>query len=129
MVDIRPSCTASCGTETAAYRMLRENRITPQEAEALLPSRQTLATVWRYLSARGAGQESPVCLCRKIVRWSEQPMNLGQFMTCLDIFQDVGLLQVHRTPNCLTIVLTPGPGKADLNESPTMQRLLRAKES
>ena len=129
VVDIRPSCTAPCGTETAAYRMLREDRITPRDAEALLPSRQTLAIVWRYLSSRGTGQESPICLCRKIVRWSEQPMNLGQLMTCLDIFQDVGLLQFHRTRNCITIQLTPGPGKADLSESQTMQRLLRAKES
>ena len=129
VVDIRPSCTAPCGTETAAYRMLREDRITPRDAEALLPSRQTLTIVWRYLSSRGTGQESPICLCRKIVRWSEQPMNLGQLMTCLDIFQDVGLLQFHRTRNCITIQLTPGPGKADLSESQTMQRLLRAKES
>ncbi len=129
VVDIRPSCTAPCGTETAAYRMLREDRITPRDAEALLPSRQTLAIVWRYLSSRGTGQESPICLCRKIVRWSEQPMNLGQLMTCLDIFQDVGLLQFHRTRNCITIQLTPGPGKADLSESQTMQRLLRAQES
>ena len=129
VVDIRPSCTAPCGTETAAYRMLREDRITPRDAQALLPSRQTLAIVWRYLSSRGTGQESPICLCRKIVRWSEQPMNLGQLMTCLDIFQDVGLLQFHRTQNCITIQLTPGPGKADLSESQTMQRLLRAKES
>ncbi len=129
VVDIRPSCTAPCGTETAAYRMLREDRITPRDAQALLPSRQTLAIVWRYLSSRGTGQESPICLCRKIVRWSEQPMNLGQLMTCLDIFQDVGLLQFHRTRNCITIQLTPGPGKADLSESQTMQRLLRAKES
>ena len=129
VVDIRPSCTAPCGAETAAYRMLREDRITPRDAEALLPSRQTLTIVWRYLSSRGTGQESPICLCRKIVRWSEQPMNLGQLMTCLDIFQDVGLLQFHRTRNCITIQLTPGPGKADLSESQTMQRLLRAKES
>ena len=129
VVDIRPSCTAPCGAETAAYRMLREDRITAQDAQALLPSRQTLAIVWRYLSSRGTGQESPICLCRKIVRWSEQPMNLGQLLTCLDIFQDVGLLQVRRTRNCLTIALTPGPGKADLSESQTMQRLLRAKES
>ena len=129
VVDIRPSCTAPCGAETAAYRMLREDRITAQDAQALLPSRQTLTIVWRYLSSRGTGQESPICLCRKIVRWSEQPMNLGQLMTCLDIFQDVGLLQFHRTRNCITIQLTPGPGKADLSESQTMQRLLRAKES
>ena len=129
VVDIRPSCDVPCGTETAAYRMLREDRISREDAQVLLPSRQTLATVWRYLSSRQTGQESPVCLCRKIVRWSRQPMNLGQLLTCLDIFQDVGLLRVARSRNYIAIQLTPGPGKADLNESQTMQRLLRVKES
>ena len=59
VADIRPSCTAPCGTRTAGYRLLRE----------------------------------------------------------------------QRTRNSMHIELTPGPGKTDLNESQTMQRLLRAKES
>lgn len=129
VVDIRPSCTAPCGTRTAGYRLLREDRLDRETAEKLLPPRQTLATVWRYLSTRGTGEESPVCLCRKIVRWSDQPLDLEQLLTCLDIFQDVGLLREQRTRNSMHIELTPGPGKTDLNESQTMQRLLRAKES
>ena len=70
-----------------------------------------------------------MCLCRKIVRWSGAPLSLGQLMTCLDVFRDVDLLHIDRHPKYLTIRLTPGPQKADLNESPTLQRLLRAKES
>ena len=50
-------------------------------------------------------------------------------MTCLDIFADVGLLEVHRLHKYITIRLTPGDQKADLNQSRTMQILLRAKES
>jgi hypothetical protein len=50
-------------------------------------------------------------------------------MTCLDIFRDVGLLHTDRHHKYITIRLTPGPNKADLNESPTLQHLLRAKES
>ena len=129
VVDIRPSCTAPCGTRTAGYRLLREDRLDRETAEKLLPPRQTLATVWRYLSTQGTGEESPVCLCRKIVRWSDQPLDLEQLLTCLDIFQDVGLLREQRTRNSMHTELTPGPGKTDLNESQTMQRLLRAKES
>jgi len=70
-----------------------------------------------------------MCLCRKIVRWSGKPMSLGQMMTCLDIFRDVGLLTITRMHKYLSIRLTPGDSKADLNQSQTMQRLLRAKES
>ena len=55
-------------------------------------------------------------------------MSLGQLMTCLDIFRDVGLLRSQRHHKYLILTLTPGSSKADLNTSETLQRLLRAKE-
>ena len=131
VLDIRPSCAAACSPDTGSYRALQEDRLNREIAEALLPSRSTLAMVWRYLAACGVPvvQESPICLCRKIVRWSGAPLSLGQLMTCLDIFRDVGLLESRRFHKYISIRLTPGSSKADLNESQTMQRLLRAKES
>jgi len=129
VLDIRPSCSAECSPETGHYRALQENRLDALTAAALLPDRSTLAMVWRYLAASSSLEESPLCLCRKIVRWTGKPMTLGQLMTCLDIFRDVGLLELRKQHKFITIRLTPGDKKADLNESPTMQRLLRAKES
>ena len=70
-----------------------------------------------------------MCLCRKIVRWSGNPLSLQQMLTCLDIFSDVGLLQTQRLHKYVTIRLTPGAEKADLTQSQTMQILLHAKES
>ena len=130
VLDIRPSCAAECSPDIAAYRALLENRITAQIAQVLYPERATLAMVWRYLAAYGDTiQESPLCLCRKIVRWSGKPLSLGQLMICLDVFRDVGLLQTQRLHKYISIHLTPGPQKADLNESQTLQRLLKVKES
>ena len=130
VLDIRPSCAAACSMDVSGYRALQENRITSQAAAQLLPARSTLAIVWKYLASGGPSiQESPICLCRKIVRWSNQPLSLGQMMTCLDIFRDVGLLELTRLHKYIAIRLTPAPGKADLNTSPTMQHLLQAKES
>ena len=130
VLDIRPSCSAECTQDTGAYRALQESRLTPQLAAQLYPDRATLALIWRYLAANGQTiQDSPICLCRKIVRWSGKPLNLGQLMVCLDIFRDVDLLQVSRQHKYITIRLTPGPQKADLNDSPTLQLLLRSKES
>ena len=130
LIDIRPSCQAECSAETAAYYALQKGNLCRETAAALYPDRATLALVWRYLAACGeCVQESPICLCRKIVRWSGAPLSLGQMMTCLDIFRDVGLLNTHRLHKYLSIRLTPGPNKADLNESETLQRLLQAKES
>lgn len=128
--DIRPSCTAECSPETAAYHALTKGCLTREIAETLLPERSTLAMVWRYLAAASAEiEESPICLCRKIVRWTGKPLSLGQMMTCLDIFRDVGLLEAQRVHKNLRIRLTPGNTKADLTTSQTMQRLLQVKES
>ena len=130
VLDIRPACAAECSPETGAYRALQEGRITAETAASLLPDRTTLAMVWRYLAAVPSPiQENPMCLCRKIVRWSGVPLSLGQMMTCLDIFKDVGLLQSQRLHKYLSIRLTPGREKADLTQSQTMQTLLHAKES
>ena len=128
--DIRPSCAAACSPETARYSQLRCDTISAADAAVLLPDRATLSLVWRYLAAaEGPIRETPMCLCRKIVRWSGVSLSLEQLLTCLDIFRDVGLLQTQRLHKCLCIQLTHSGEKADLTTSKTMQRLLRAKES
>ena len=107
VIDIRPSCSAECLPDAAPYRDMQRGNLTSGEAAALLPDRKMLALVWRYLDAANPVQESPMCLCRKIVRWSGQPLNLGQMLTCLDIFRDVGLLTVQRQHKYVSIRLTP----------------------
>ena len=130
VLDIRPSCCAECSPETTLYHALQQEQSLSKEAAAMLPDRTMLAMVWRYLASAGSEiQESPLCLCRKIVRWTGKPMSLGQLSICLDIFRDVGLLEITRLHKFITIRLTPGTEKADLTTSQTMQRLLRAKES
>ena len=129
ITDLRPSCQAACGVETAAYRALVTGRLTAQQASFLLPDRDILGRVWRYLANAGVLQEQPICLCRKIVRWSGEPLDVGMLLTCLDIFADVGLLDVCRLHKYIEIRLVPAAQKADLNRSITMQRLIAAKES
>ena len=131
VLDIRPSCAAACSAEMGGYAALHTGSLTPADAAALLPDRATLALVWRYLASCGSPtiKESPMCLCRKIVRWSGSPLGLGQLLTCLDIFGDVGLLQTQRLHKYISIQLIPRAEKADLGASATMQTLLHLKES
>ena len=131
IMDIRPSCSAPCSEDCSAYQSLLAGTITPADAGALLPDRSTLGQVWRYLAVHtNTGlQETPMCLCRKIVRWTGVPLSLGTMLTCLDIFRDVGLLEAQRLHKYITIRLVPRQDKADLQASQTMQRLLRAKEN
>ena len=127
--DIRPSCSVPVCCDTEGYARLQSGTPDKATAEALLPDRTTLGMVWRYLSARNRElQETPVCLCRKIVRWSGTPLSLGQLLTCLDIFADVGLLEVRNLHKYIQIRLIPTAQKADLNTSRTMQRLIAAME-
>ena len=74
-------------------------------------------------------RETPICLCRKIVRRAGVEMDTSLLLTCLDIFSDVGLLQQQRMNKHLQIQLNTVDGKADLQQSSTMQRLLQLKES
>ncbi len=127
--DIRPACKATVDCETENYRLLRAGKISREVAEKLLPDRATLGLVWRYLAQHSSEvREMPICLCRKIVRISGVPLSLEQMLTCLDIFADVGLLELQRQHKYITIRLIPTLVKADLNESRTMQSLQTAKE-
>ena len=128
--DIRPHCTAPCKWELECYTALKEGRMTCAQAQTLTPDRATLGLVWRYLSSRQELiREEPMCLCRKIVRWSHKPLDLQTLLICLDIFADVGLLRLERLHKHLQISLCPDAPKADLTTSATMAKLLSLKES
>ena len=128
--DIRPACKAEVSCDCTGYRQLQEDSLSGALAAALEPDRNTLGLVWRYLAGHGTQlRETPMCLCRKIVRWSGVPLSLGKLLTCLDIFADVELIHVRRLHKYITIELVPRQDKADLQASRTMQRILAAKES
>ena len=130
ILDIRPSCGFECSPEFGGYHHISAGTLTPAEAAHLLPDRATLGAIWRYLASLDRTiKESPLCLCRKIVRWANRPLSLGQMLTCLDIFRDVGLLRYHRQQKHLHIELNTNAPKTDLTLSQTMQTLLQAKES
>ena len=50
-------------------------------------------------------------------------MSLSQLLVCLNIFSDVGLLQVFRHHKYISVKLMQPGQKADLNASRTMQTL------
>ncbi len=128
--DIRPHCSVPCNWEMDNYTALREGSLTPGQATALTPDRATLGLIWRYLSSRQEEiREEPMCLCRKIVRWSGKTLDLQDLLVCLDIFADVGLLRQERLHKHLRICLCPNAPKADLATSATMARLVSLKES
>ncbi|MBQ3000246.1 MAG: single-stranded-DNA-specific exonuclease RecJ [Oscillospiraceae bacterium] len=130
VVDIRPSCSAECSPETKYYRALRSGTLTAEGAQGLLPDRETQGIIWRYLASQGGLiKETPMSLCRKIVRWSGKALSLQKLLVTLDIFADVGLLALKQQHKYILLKACIGAEKTDLNLSSTMQHLLRAKES
>ena len=131
ILDIRPSCKEACDLDMADYRAMRRGELGSAGAARLLPDRSVQEMVWKYLYACPGESitEEPGCLCRKLVRWSGMPLSLGKMLICLDIFADVGLLQIQRLRKNMTIRLVPAPCKADLQESRTLQMLQKLKES
>jgi len=130
VVDIRPSCKAECCPDTAHYRALCNGTLCAEAARQLQPERETQGVIWRYLAAQGGViKETPMSLCRKIVRWSGKPLSLAKLLVTLDIFADVGLLTRKKQHKYILLRARTDAEKTDLNLSPTMQRLLRAKES
>ena len=129
VTDIRPACAAVADCCYAGYRQLQLGTISQEAAAQILPDRSTLGMVWRYLAGCGNLHETPMCLLRKIVRWSGQPLTLGKLMVCLDVFADVGLIEIQRLHKHIAITLLPYQQKADLSTSKTMQLLLAAIET
>ena len=122
--DIRPACKVDVDCDLEGYRRMQSGALDRETAEKLLPDRTVLGTVYRYLSTQpGITQDTPVCLCRKIVRWSGMNLDLAKMLVCLDIFADVGLLELGRLRKNITVRLLPAQSKADLEASATMQRL------
>ena len=124
VTDIRPSCGAEADCCCTGYRELQKGNLSAELASQLLPDRATLGLVWRYLAGCKRINEMPMCLLRKIVRWSGRPMTLGKLLVCLDIFADVDLIRIQRLHKSLTIELLPRQQKADLTTSTTMQKLM-----
>ncbi len=123
IVDIRPACTAPCSPEHRPYLALRAGTLGADRARELLPDRATLGLIWRYVSAFPAREESPMGLCRKIVRWSGQSLDLGKLLVSLDVFREVGLLHLHCQHNYITLEVPRPQEKADLTQSPTLRQL------
>ena len=128
VTDMRPSCAAVADCCCAGYRELQNGAICGELAEKILPDRTVLGMVWRYLAGCGKLSETPICLLRKIVRWSGQSLTLGKLLVCLDVFRDVGLIEIQRLHKHMVITLLPCQQKADLTTSKTMQILMAAKE-
>ncbi len=117
--------------ERALYRRFqRQNRLSPDDAGRLLPSREEFVTVWRYLIANGGErglEEDFTCMSRKITRaavcGAGAGLTLSKTRICLDVFAELGLIQLRTSHRCYQIRITTDGSKVDLNQSKIVKAL------
>ena len=128
LVDIRP-CSAwrqAMDRDRAVYSRYCKGTLTCGEAVTLIPPRQEFAAVWRYLSANardGMLTDDPELLARKIARSADLPCSFVRTRVCLDVLEERGLIHLEAGSRTVSIRLTPGPGKVDLQRSEILIRL------
>ena len=134
LVDIRPCQAEREATQVQREVYLRHRRckpITADEAESLLPRRPDFTAVWRYLIShqdKGRVQDDFACLCRKILRHTGAACSMSRIRVCLDVFDEMGLIDLEQQAKYLSITITAQGKKVDLAKSAIIRSLERCKQ-
>jgi len=125
--DLRPARTRAQAEEALFRRLMDGERLSRNEAEALLPTRREFANLWRYLCAHrkdGPIEDTAQRLARNVAKFCGERETFMRTEVCLAVFHDRGLIRVERTSDHLRIYVTEPTGKVDLEKAELM-RLLR----
>lgn len=115
---------ADPGAQEALYhKFWRGDALTPQEAAALIPSREEFEGMWRFLRARAPMSDEPPVLARSVAARLDGPHGVNRAMVGLRVFEERGLIQLELIRDTLSLTLRPLQGKVDLEECPILQRL------
>ncbi len=132
VTDLREAATRA-QSERSLYERFRAGAdLTPREAEQLIPSRAEFAAVWRYLNAKRAGgtvEETAAHLTRGVSRSYGVRETYMRTMVCLEVFEERGLIRSERRGEALRIELSAPAEKVDLEQSPTLRRLRRLRDT
>ena len=124
--DLRPSLTRAESEQALYEKFRRGDPISPQEAQAMLPSREEFVCLWRYLKGRaepGPLEETARRLSRNVAKTYGRRETLMRTMVCLDVFDERGLIRLRQTTDHLQIDLNPVQGKVNLEDSRILKRL------
>lgn len=130
--DLRSARTRAEAEQALYEKFARGESISPQEAQAMLPSREEFVNLWRYLKGRAAHgplEETARRLSRNLARTYGRRETFMRTMVCLEVFDERGLIQLRRTTDHLQIDLNQVEGKVDLEASCIMRRLRKLMES
>jgi len=93
-----------------------------------IPRRQEFVALWKYLTANaeeGFLRDSCDCLSKKAARTAGMPWSLLRTRICLDVFRELGLLELQQHGRLLEITLHSSGAKVDLESSRILAALRR----
>ena len=121
--DVRPSRIPGDPSVRMAERFFAGERMLPMENAMLLPDRNALGRVWRYLTRRARRfDEARDTLLPDIALRANVPA-LGRVWVCLRVFDELGLIRLTETDGRMDIYIPRFEGKADLADSRLLRRL------
>lgn len=135
LVDIRPPedvRTQQTAEQDLYRRVTEELPLTKEESALALPSRQEFADLWRYLDSaaeHGALEDTPEHLARLTARRAGTECGLLRTQICMDVLEELGLLQTVRSGKLIRITLHGEGKKVNLDSSRILSRLRQAGES
>lgn len=117
--------------EQSIYEKYRRGeRLTPVEAQSLLPTRAEFICLWRYLKRQSAGQpilrDTVPRIARRAARSGGQPELPTHTLVCLEVMEERGLLTLVQQSGQLEIILHQLEHKVDLNASAILKKLRKA---
>ncbi|MGI5971767.1 MAG: single-stranded-DNA-specific exonuclease RecJ [Oscillospiraceae bacterium] len=101
-------------------------QLTEEEALALFPQREAFVAIWRYLkshSSNGETRGERTYLSRLIARVAGLPSNVAKMSVCLDVFNELRLIEMREYGTKLHIKLCDTEGRVDLNRSEILKEL------
>ena len=129
LLDLRPSPEPSAREHellSLCDALLSDGELTPREAARLTPSREQFVRVWRILERESGGSalsDAELPLLRRIAAEVTGAESFLRTAVCLNVFAERGLLSMTREDGLMTIRLTPGERKVELEDSALLRRL------
>ena len=77
---------------------------------------------------KGRVQDDFACLCRKILRHTGAACSMSRIRVCLDVFDEMGLIDLEQQAKYLSITITAQGKKVDLAKSAIIRSLERCKQ-
>ncbi len=120
--DARPSRVPDDESVTIATKFFRGEEISPAQRSALTPDRTVFAAVWRCMVAKQGAVAGSV---REIVSGISDRVgaSCGKVIICLNVFEELGLAEISRCKDNMSIYPDSTGKKVNLNDSKILQRL------